>query len=173
MSQRGNILLYGLLVLAILGVLSGIGYAIYDAGRKAERAEWQARETRIAGETALKLEAANKRVRETEQAIAAAIEDASIWYQGKLKEKDNALNIALNGLRAGTGRLFVTARCPAPGGDPATGPAAGAGGRDGPTRAELSAADSEFLLRRGAEADGIVHQLTACQAVIRADRRPR
>ncbi len=41
--QRGTILLYLVLALAVLGVISGIGYKVYQAGRDAERLEWEAK----------------------------------------------------------------------------------------------------------------------------------
>lgn len=39
-SQRGTILVYGLIALAILGVLSGIAWKIYSAGQTAKQVEW-------------------------------------------------------------------------------------------------------------------------------------
>mgnify|MGYP001594003113 CR=1 FL=1 len=39
--QRGSLVRYGLLALAILATLSGIGYSIYNAGEKAVRLEWE------------------------------------------------------------------------------------------------------------------------------------
>lgn len=40
-SQRGTILVYGLLALAIIGVLSGIAWKIYSAGQTAKQVEWE------------------------------------------------------------------------------------------------------------------------------------
>jgi len=173
-NQRGfGLIVYAVAALAIVAALSAIAWAIHNAGVKSERAVWQQREAKINVETAIKIDAANKRIQEKEREIAVLLTDASEWYQAKITEKENALNTALNSLRDGTGRLFVNATCPAAGGDPATAAPAAAGGRDGSTRAELSRADSEFLLRLGAEADAVVLQLTACQAVVRADRGER
>ena len=39
-SQRGTILIYGLLALAIIGLLSGIAWKIYSAGQTAKQVEW-------------------------------------------------------------------------------------------------------------------------------------
>ena len=39
--ERGSILMYGLLALAILSVLSGISYSIYNAGVTAEKSRWE------------------------------------------------------------------------------------------------------------------------------------
>ncbi len=38
--QRGTILLYGLLALAILGLISGIAWKIYSAGQTSKQTEW-------------------------------------------------------------------------------------------------------------------------------------
>ena len=163
--------LYLIGIIVLLTILTWIGTAIYRAGAKSERAEWQEREAKINAAIATKIEAANKRVREAEQSIASQVADAATEYQRALKGKDDALNIALNSLRAGTGRLFVSATCPAPGGNTADSAAAGAGRRDGAAgTAILGEADSTFLLAEASRADGIVHQLAACQAVVRADR---
>lgn len=40
-SQRGTILVYGLIALAIIGLLSGIAWKIYSAGQTAKQAEWE------------------------------------------------------------------------------------------------------------------------------------
>ncbi|WP_155419273.1 hypothetical protein [Chromobacterium subtsugae] len=48
--------------------------------------------------------------------------------------------------------------------------AAGAGQRDGAAPADFSAAHGDDALRLAAEADDVVRQLSACQAVIRSDR---
>ncbi len=39
--QRGTILIYGLIALAIIGLLSGIAWKIYSAGQTAKQAEWE------------------------------------------------------------------------------------------------------------------------------------
>ena len=170
-SQRGGILLYAILAIVILGMVSSIGYGIYNAGRKAERAEWEAREAKINADMAIKIEAANQEVRAEEQAKAKRLVEISGTLQNKLKEKDHALEIALNSVRSGALRLSIpVAACAPAGGDPESSAAAGPGGRDGRARAELPQEVADALLRIGSEADGIVHQLTACQAVVRADR---
>jgi len=168
-----------LLMLWIGGGIFLVAFALGGAGAwtvqgwrmKAQETEWQTREAKINAETAIKIEAAAKRVAAAEHAHAQALSAVDTKYQAKLKEKDHALEIALNGLRDGTGRMFVRAACPTAGGDNLPGSKPGASVGDGGTRVQLSATDSEFLLRLGSEADGIVAQLTACQSVIAADRK--
>ena len=50
--------------------------------------------------------------------------------------------------------------------------AAGAGQRDGAAGGDFSAAHGDDALRLAAEADDVVRQLSACQALIRTDRGP-
>ena len=163
----GWLYLIGLIVL--LSLLSGIATAIYHAGAKSERAEWQAREARINAESAIKIEAANRRVRDIEQDIAQLLANESAGYQAKLKEKDHALQIALDSV-ATVGLFSHGPACPPSGGDSASSPPAGASGRDGAARAKLPDEDARFLLSEASRADKIVEQLTACQGVLRADR---
>ena len=68
MNQRGSILLYAVLALAILGVLSGIGYKIRESGKDAVRVEWaEANRQAEAEATRLRLE----REAEARKAVAA------------------------------------------------------------------------------------------------------
>lgn len=47
-SQRGTILIYGLIALAIIGLLSGIAWKIYSAGQTAKQVEWDRASTQQA-----------------------------------------------------------------------------------------------------------------------------
>ncbi len=68
MRQRGSILLYGLLALAILTTLSGIAYAIRESGKESVRVEWAAANAKAAAEA----EAARKtREAEARKSIVA------------------------------------------------------------------------------------------------------
>ena len=57
-------IIYAVAALAIVATLSTIAWIFHNAGVKSERAVWQQREAKINAETAVKIEAANKRVRE-------------------------------------------------------------------------------------------------------------
>ena len=102
---------------------------------------------------------------------AQLVTAASANYQKGLTDGKAELDAALARARGGQRLRDAGARCPAVGDRDATGAArAGAGGRDGPQGADLSDAAAEFLLRLAGEADDVVRQLAACQAVVRADR---
>lgn len=164
------------IIVGVLVALVTVGAGGYFKGESAGKAKveaaWQQRESKINAESANNIAAANDRVREVERATAMNIAAVDTTYQGKLREKSNALDIALNAVRSGAVRLSGHgAACPAPAGNPAGPIAAGAGIGDGGARSQFSQQDSEFLLRIGSEADAIVAQLQACQQVIRADRR--
>lgn len=77
------------------------------------------------------------------------------------READTARTIA--GLRAGTVKLRPRFQCPR-----VDRPAAPAAGSDDAAEGGLQIEDAEFLVREADRADGIVQQLTACQAVVQA-----
>ncbi|WP_396190009.1 lysis system i-spanin subunit Rz [Flavobacterium sp.] len=74
-------------------------------------------------------------------------------------------NRLLAQLRSGERRLRERFTCRAAGT-----PAGAEGSADAP-QGGLSPADGEFLVRFAADADSVVRQLTACQAILKADRR--
>jgi prophage endopeptidase len=158
-------------IIALVVILAVTNAITWHVSAGYTESGWQKREAKINADAAVKIKAADDRVRDVEQAHAVQINAVDTDYQRKLKGKDDALQIALNTVAAG-GKLYAHAACPAPAGNPDTKVASGAGLSNGGARAELSAADSNFLLRLGSEADSIVLQLTACQAVVRADRTP-
>lgn len=63
-KQRGDIIVYGLLALAILAVLSGIAYAIYNsiysAGKASMKAEWDAAIAKQAKAETVQIDTATK-----------------------------------------------------------------------------------------------------------------
>ena len=80
-SQRGTILIYGLLALAILGVVSGIAWKIYSAGQTAKQVEWQKasaqqaqKETTQSTTAATKLEAKNAEAKVVYKTITRTVD---------------------------------------------------------------------------------------------------
>jgi len=71
---------------------------------------------------------------------------------------------------ARTDGLFVDASCP-DSSNALPGSASGSSGSDGAKKARLSREASEALISIAADADTIVHQLTACQAILEAERQ--
>lgn len=171
-KQRGFVQLY-LYLIAGAFVLAALAWgvrSIYQSGREAERKVWEQREAKITADANEKVRLAQQRLIAQERAHAAALTEVSADYQRKLQENVNAKDRVIAGLRDGSRKLFVSARCPNAGGV-VSGAPAGAGGRDGDARAELSGSAAEFLVAIASEADAVVRQLSACQAVIAADRK--
>ena len=170
-----------LLVAAVVAAIYAYGQQQFGLGEKAERTAWLGRENTA-------LTKANTRIKELEdQARIKELEDqararerehaqdmaaASAKYQEDLKHEKAAKDRAVADLRSGALRLRIPVACPdGAGGSGTAAPGPGTVGRDGETRAELSVQASEFLVGLASEADEVVHQLTACQAVVIADRK--
>jgi len=113
----------------------------------------------------------NARYRAKEQAQAQAFAAVSAGYQKRIANNEAQKRDDAAALDARTLVLRdpSSPRVQSCGGGAASA-APGAGGRDGPAGGELSLPASRFLLALANEADGVVNQLTACQAVVEADR---
>src|SRR3990167_8191224 len=162
--------------LTLLWIAGGIAIASFAAGGtaawmvqgwrlEANESKWQTREAQINAESAKKIQEANDRVRGIEQDIAQLLARESEGYQRKLKEKDDALNIALDSV-ATVGLFSHGPACPPTGGNSAGSTTPPPSGRDGLTRAKLPDEDARFLLSEASRADKITEQLTDCQGEI-------
>jgi len=164
---------YVILGVAAAWILSlyGVGAWQNKAGHTVERAAWQERENTelvTANAKILELEEAK---RAEEQNLAQAIADISTKYEGEKSDaaKQKARDIAA--ARAGVLRLRINATCEgAPGSDSGQAPAA-PGERDAAAGTELPAEITGRLYALADDADEVVRQLTACQEVVRADRK--
>lgn len=156
------------LIAALVGLGLLIGAYFYgraDGVAITER-NWQAREAKINAEHAEKIAAAGKLARDAEGRHAAELAAVSADYQKKLKENRDAKDRAIADLRRTHQRLSIPAACPPPGGGGVPETRSASGGRDGEARAQLSQSAIDFLISLAAEADEVVLQLTACQAVV-------
>lgn len=157
--------------LATWGLTTLYGAGV-ESGTTAEKQRWQARENAALAEATRKIKELQESYRALEKRRAEDVAAAAAQY-----EKDKANEVAkrdrvIADLRGGNLRLRVpVAACSQGGGSAVPGAPAGAGGRDGGASAELSGPASEFLVGLASEADAVVRQLAACQAVIAADRR--
>jgi hypothetical protein len=111
---------------------------------------------------------ASEAARREEQTLADAVNVVDKAYQRGLTNGKAAADRVLADRDAGRLVLRDKFKCPAQRG-PAQA-AAGTGSGDGQEGAVLSVEDQDFLVRLATEADDNVRQLTACQAVIEADR---
>lgn len=153
--------------LVVLVAIIGAGFFGYRTGTKVERADWQEREIVINAEHAAKLQAATERARAVERAAIERYSQVDADYQRRLKEVSREKDRALAGVRAGAIRLSIPAECPGSR-DSVPNPAPAPGERDGGTRARLSDSAAQFLVSLASEADAVVEQLRACQAVLSA-----
>lgn len=153
---------------ALGAALTGSFFYGTSVGESKTETKWQKREIAINAESEKTLAKANARALAAERKSADDVAAISKAYQAKLLEKDHERNRAIASARASG--LFVNTKRPNCGNAvPASG--TGTGGRDGETRSELSDETAEYLIAEANRADKIVDQLTACQAIVEADRR--
>lgn len=147
----------------------------YLAGQQDERNAWLRRDNealRIANGRITTLQQA---ARDQEQAHGKAMAEIASQHQKDLKDAGAEKDRVIADLRTRNLRLRVpvvsTTVTACGGGGAGTEAGAGAGQRDGETTAELSGAAAEFLVGLASEADDVARQLSACQAVVIADRK--
>lgn len=167
---------------ALAGLLAAVLYEIDDYGQvqfargeTVERAAWVSRDNTALRRANARIKAMEEHARAQEREHANDMAAAAASYQEDLKHEQATKDRVIADLRRGDRRLrvpVVAAVCaPAAGGSGAAAAGAGAAGRDGETRAELSFQAAEFLVGLTNEADAVAIQLTACQAVVTADRK--
>ncbi len=150
----------GLGILA-LGLLYGHGR--YNAGQ----AEVQGKFDTYKAELIAKTEAAKVAVKRAEVAQAGAIA-AAVDEQGKSDENTIAeLNRTVSCLRTGACRVQRRFQCPTSHLSEAP---AGAGSGDEADQGGFNAADAEVAFGITGDGDKAIHALTACQAILKAER---
>ena len=138
-----------------------------DQGRAEVKAEWNAQKAEDAQAIAELRE--KVRLQEIKHADELAKVDAN-FQEVRLNDKLQTDHI-IGELRAGNARLRDRFTCKPTTGSTNTGhTSASTSGRDAATQGGLQTADAEFLVRFADDADAVVQQLQACQAVVRADR---
>ena len=157
---------------AFVASVTGAFFYGQNVGAEDERVEWQGREN-------VELTAANRKILDLTEAARAresfhAIElnAISTKLQEDLQNEKAAADRVISDLRNGSRvlRIPITRTVETCGGEAGTAPAS-TSGRDGEARADVHPAAAEFLVGLASEADAIVRQLAACQAVILQDRR--
>lgn len=144
----------------------------HNEGVHAERARWQARENQQLAEANAKIRELTDAARAAERIHTEALNSVSDHYQGELRDAKKRHDDDLAAVRDGGLRLrdnYAAAVCPDTGRVSETG--TGASGHHAAGGTELSREATEFLLGLANEADQVARQLSACQAVIRADRK--
>lgn len=165
-----------LAILLLAGLLVGAFYSYgqqqFGLGETAERSKWLERENAELVAANAKIKDLEEKYRQQERDADIAIAFISSQYEKELIRVKADKDHTIAGLRDGSVRLCipVTGTC-SPGGGKASAAAVGTGTRDGGARAELSVPAAEFLVGLTSEADEVVKQLGACQAVIEEDRK--
>lgn len=149
--------------LAVFALLAGIWLHGHSRGAAGVQAEWDADRAQLN----TKLLAQERSARAAEQQHAQALATIDAKYHEDERNAQLETDRLRAQLRASTVRLsvpVVSGSCSLS----ATG--AGAGGSDGAARADIQPAVADDLVALAADADTAVRQLSACQAVVRADR---
>ncbi|UXY16731.1 lysis protein [Chitiniphilus purpureus] len=158
----------GLRWLLLAGLAAALfGYA-WLRGAASVRDDWERADLQRNLQDARALATAHEQARRIERAAADREAAAERTYQESLTYEKARHDRLLADARRGALRLSVPVRtidaCPMPDA------AAGTGGRDGEARAELSDEAAGFLVGLAYEADTVVRQLAACQAIVESDR---
>jgi len=155
---------------AVVAAFAAAVWWIRDTGVQAERAEWVAKMATAKAEWQAELDKANAANRATERQSAQVIADVSTYYQTELKNVQAQKTADRADVQRGSLRLFdpfqsfrldANPKLPGPSEALAT-----AGRRDGEAAGELSREVTGDLLDLANDANAIVNQLTAAQAVI-------
>jgi len=158
--------------LGVIGLIVAVGFWQRHDGALSERVVW---ETRLAEENANNAkailaaeEAARQKITESETRQAVISKD----YQRKLANARTKYKSVDDAVASGTFQLRdsgATAVCPSSGGGPET--TTSTGGNNGSEGCKLSTNTSRSLWFLVTNADSVVEQLTACQALVEADRK--
>lgn len=159
---------------AVLGILGYHFYALHERGvtefarGKSESAAQCSAEKKAAAEDYAKRAKQaedQKKAQEQEQATELALQGEN--YAAQLQANDAQHQRDMADIRSGALKLRVAGmRAGAAPGDPSPAPSTAAAGSDGAAGADLPPDVTGRLFALADAADGIVHQLTACQAVI-------
>lgn len=142
-----------------------------NVGKDSERVVWQGKQSKELQAANAKIIDLTEKARAQESLHAVELAGISAKYQEALQNEKSKSDRVIADVRAGTRKLRIPIAGPIQtcGSSSSQAPAA-AERRDGEARAELSGSSSDFLIGLASEADAIVRQLTACQAVILQDR---
>ena len=147
----------------------------YKAGQQDERGAWLARDNEALRTANQRISTLQQKARDQERDHGLAMDGIAAKHQQDLKDVRNEKDRVIADLRTRNLRLRVpvvattSAACSGVSSSPEAG--SGTGQRDGETTAELSGPAAEFLVGLASEADDVARQLSACQAVVIADRQ--
>jgi prophage endopeptidase len=120
------------------------------------------------------LQAATEQARATERRLTTEMAALDAKYTQEITDAKTQAERDIAAVRAGELRLRNRFTCAADTASPSRGAGTAAAGTslgDDTRQAGLQIADAEFLVRLADESDTVVRQLTACQAIVAADRQ--
>lgn len=162
-------LIVGSLV-ALIAVGLGGDYLGHERGVKEERLVWQTRESKELADANTKILALEEKARADERAHAMKLAKIAAEHQQEIADAQVQKDRDVADARAGRIILRIPAPCKDSSGGVTPGASATPGVGDGGAAAELPHETTADLLALADDADAVTRQLTACQAVIRADR---
>jgi prophage endopeptidase len=158
-------MIVGALALVICSYFYG-----HHTGVQVTKADWEAEKAVAAAEAAKILKVEQDKVREFEHLLANAQTKVEKVYVEKIRtvevEKRQLIDVAR------TDGLFIDAACP-DSSNALPSATSSASSDHGGAKARLSGEAAEALITIAADADEIVHQLTACQEILRNERELR
>jgi hypothetical protein len=153
----------GALVLVICSYFYG-----HHTGVQVTKADWEAEKATAAVDAANTLAKANQEVRELESLLANKQNKVEKVYVDKIRGVQNERN-SLSAASRDVG-LFIDTTCP-DNSNAVSSAASSPSGDHGGTKARLSGATADALIAIAADADEIVNQLTACQTILKEERK--
>lgn len=140
----------------------------FSTGYEIAKSAWESEKVAAIKDTMDKVLAANDKVRSLEQALATKQNKVERVYVDKIRtvevERKQLTDIARSD------GLFIDAKCP-DNSPSVSNTAPGSSGGNGAEKARLSAEAADALISLAADADRVVNQLTACQAILEAERQ--
>lgn len=158
------------IAIVVAGLIFLYSSFMYHNGYNAAESVWKTRENVELVAANTKIVELTTSIRLKEQGAAAQIAAVDGFFRQREINANAKLKNALARVAAGNGLLSHTT-CQSPDASSGTTASSGVSGDNAAKRVELSRQDSEFLLGLAGEADTVASQLTACQAVIKEDRK--
>ncbi len=156
----------------LLVIFAGLMFKAYSFGIEVERGRNAVIENAKIAALGEKVLALQNQKHELEQKRVKDMADLTIEFNQEIKKNEAKANAVISDVRTGALKLRIPAKVHATvcaGTSTTTGTSASRG--DAETSAELSQQSAEFLISQASLADQITEQLSACQAILVADRK--
>ena len=156
------------IIIGALVLVIGAYFYGHHTGVQVTKADWEAEKATAAVDAANTLAKANQEVRALEQLLANKQNKVEKIYVDKIRE----VQVERNSLSATArdGGLFIDAAC-SDNSNAVSNTAASPSSDHGGTKTRLSSATADALIAIAADADEIVNQLTACQTILKEERK--